>query len=254
MPVRRNKLKAALREGKTVFGSAVRLPEPGLVEVLGYAGFDYVLIDGEHGSMGWAELERMILAAYASDTTPVVRVLKNEPELVMRALDLGAQGVLVPHVCTAADAQRFKDGALYPPEGHRGVGVGRAGMWGGLTLEEYFRTMNDQLVLMAMIEDAVAIENIEEIAAARLDILTVGTHDLAASYGLPGQVTHARVRAAADRVVAAGNRRGVAVGIPARDSEDARDAMRRGFRSIGFGSAETYVYHYGRAYLDEVRG
>ncbi|MBI3465323.1 MAG: siderophore biosynthesis protein SbnG, partial [Planctomycetes bacterium] len=99
MPVRTNKLKRALREGKTVFGSSVRLPEPGLVEALGYGGFDYVLIDGEHGSMGWAEMERMILAAYAADTTPIVRVLKNEPELVMRALDLGAQGILVPHVC-----------------------------------------------------------------------------------------------------------------------------------------------------------
>src|SRR5437867_8219637 len=132
MPVRTNKLKRALREGKTVFGSSVRLPEPGLVEALGYAGFDYVLIDGEHGSMGWADMERMILAAFAADTTPIVRVLKNEPELVMRALDIGAMGILAPHVCTKADACQLKDGALYPPDGHRGVGVGRGAMWGAI--------------------------------------------------------------------------------------------------------------------------
>src|SRR5213593_4355677 len=77
MPVRTNRLKRALASGKTVFGSSVRLPEPGLVEALGYAGFDYVLIDGEHGAIGWADMERMILAAFAASTTPLVRVLKN---------------------------------------------------------------------------------------------------------------------------------------------------------------------------------
>ena len=77
MPIRQNKLKRLLSAGQTVFGSSVRLPEPGLVEALGYAGFDYVLIDGEHGSMGWADMERMILAAYAADTIPMVRVVKN---------------------------------------------------------------------------------------------------------------------------------------------------------------------------------
>src|SRR5438128_2371382 len=113
MPVRVNQLKRSLREGKTVFGSAVRLPEPGLVEILGYAGFDYVVIDGEHGSMGWAEMERMILAGYAAGTTPIVRVAENEAALIMRTLDLGAMGVLVPHVASAPDAERFRSGALY---------------------------------------------------------------------------------------------------------------------------------------------
>lgn len=253
MPIRQNKLKRLLREGKTVFGSSVRLPEPGLVEALGYAGFDYVVIDGEHGSMGWTEMERMILAAYASDTTPIVRVLKNEPELVMRTLDLGAQGVLVPHVCTVADARRFKDGAMYTPEGKRGVGVGRGAMWGGVSFDEYFRTINGEVVLMAMIEDAEAIENIDEIAAVGLDVLIVGTHDLAASYGLLGQVSHPRVVAAGERVVAAARRSNVAAGHPARNLDDAADALRRGYRSIGYGGAETFTFRHGRDFLDAVR-
>lgn len=253
MPVRTNKLKRALRDGKTVFGSSVRLPEPGLVEALGFAGFDYVLIDGEHGSMGWADMERMILAAHAADTTPVVRVVKNDPELVMRALDIGAMGILVPHVCTEADARRLKDGALYPPDGRRGVGVGRVGQWGLIPMDEYFRTVNSEIVLMAMIEDAEAIENIESIAAVGLDILWVGTHDLAASYGMLGQVTHPRALAAGDRVVAAGKRHNIAIGFPARNPDDAKDALRRGYRAIGYGSAETYVVQHGRAFLDSVR-
>ncbi len=253
MPIRQNKLKRLLSEGNTVFGSSVRLPEPGLVEALGYAGFDYVLIDGEHGSMDWADMERMILAAHAADTTPIVRVVKNEPELVMRALDIGAMGILVPHVCTEIDARRLMDGAMYPPAGRRGVGIGRVGQWGAIPMDEYFRSINSEIVLMAMIEDAEAIENIESIAAVGLDILWVGTHDLAASYGLLGQTTHARVLAAGDRVVAACKPHHIAVGFPARSPDDARDALRRGYRAIGYGSAETYVVQHGRAFLDSVR-
>jgi 2-keto-3-deoxy-L-rhamnonate aldolase RhmA len=252
MPIRPNTLKRALAEGKTVFGSSVRLPEPGLVEVLGYAGFDYVLIDGEHGSMGWSDAERMILAAHAAGTTPIVRVLKNEPEMVMRALDIGAMGILVPHVCTEADANRLRMGAFYPPEGKRGVGIGRVGQWGAISMDEYFRTINREIVLMGMIEDAEAIENIESIAAAELDILFVGTHDLAASYGLLGQISHPRVMEAGDRVVAAGRRRNVAVGFPARTPADAADAMRRGYRAIGYGSAEGYVLQHGKQFLEAV--
>ncbi len=254
MSIRENKLKRLLRQGGTVFGSSVRLPEPGLVEALGYAGFDYVLIDGEHGSMGWADMDRMILAAFAAGTTPIVRVVKNEPELVMRALDIGAQGILVPHVCTEADARRLKDGGLYPPDGRRGVGPGRGTMWGSVPMDEYFRTINAEIVLMAMIEDAEAIENIEAIAAVGLDVLWVGTHDLAASYGLLGQTSHPRVLAAGDRVVAAGKRSNVAVGFPARTADDANDAIRRGYRAVGYGSAETYVVQHGRAFLESMRG
>mgnify|MGYP003322113330 FL=1 len=104
MPVRPNRAKDIIRQGGCLVSTAVRLPEPSLVEILGYAGFDFVLIDGEHGSIGWSDMERMILAAHASDTVPVVRVLKNEPEMIMRSLDLGAQGILIPHCCTAEDA------------------------------------------------------------------------------------------------------------------------------------------------------
>jgi 4-hydroxy-2-oxoheptanedioate aldolase len=253
MPIRANRLKRILNEGKVAFGSAARLPEPGLVEALGYAGFDYVVIDAEHGSIGWEALERMVLAAYAADTTPIVRVTKNEPELVMRSLDLGAQGILVPHICNEADARRFRDGAIYPPDGRRGVGLGRGALWGAVSSEEYFRTIQSEIVLMAMIEDVEAIENIEAIAAAGLDILFVGTHDLAASMGLLGQINHPRVLAASDRVAAAARRHGTVAGFPVRSSDEAADAVKRGFRSIGYGSAEGYVFQFGRAFLNATR-
>jgi len=104
MPVRVNKLKRALQNAKPVFGSFVRLPEPGLAEILGYAGFEAIVLDAEHGAIGKVEIERMSLAAYASGATPIVRVLTNESRDIMQALDLGAMGVLVPHIRTGNEA------------------------------------------------------------------------------------------------------------------------------------------------------
>lgn len=254
MGVRLNRVKQILKQGGTVYGSAVRLPEPGLVEILGYAGFDFVLIDGEHGSMDWTEMERMILAGLATEAAPFVRVVKNEPERVMRTLDIGAMGVLIPHCRTAEDASRFVDGALYPPRGQRGIGPGRGTKWGSVPSEEYFRTIDDQIVLLALVEDPEGVENIEAIVEVPgLDIAWVGTGDLAAAYGVPGQTSHPKVVAAADRILAAGKRKGVAVGFPARSVDDARAAAAKGYRAIGYGGAESYVMQFARQYLDAVR-
>lgn len=118
MPVRPNRMKQKLREGLPVFGGLIRTPAPTLVEVLGYAGYDYVVLDAEHGAHSFEALDTLILTAYASDITPVVRVNGNTPSLIMRVLDIGAQGVLVPYIKTADDTRRAVAAALYPPMGH----------------------------------------------------------------------------------------------------------------------------------------
>src|SRR5207249_2310742 len=120
---RENKVKQTLQAGGTVYSSSVRLPEPGLCEILGYAGFDFVLIDGEHGAADAGTIDRMIQGCFAGGTVPIVRVLRNhDPEALMLALDLGAQGVLIPHCRTADDARALQDAAFYAPRGHRGFG------------------------------------------------------------------------------------------------------------------------------------
>ncbi|MSS73312.1 MAG: siderophore biosynthesis protein SbnG [Candidatus Latescibacteria bacterium] len=252
--VRINRVKQILKQGGTIYGSATRLPEPGLVEILGYAGFDFVLIDAEHGAMGWAEMERMILAGLATDAAPFVRVVKNEPELVMRTLDLGAMGVMIPHCRTAEDARRFVNGAYYAPRGARGIGPGRGTRWGAVPSDEYFRTIDDQVALLAMVEDPEVVDHIDEIVEVPgIDVLWVGTGDLAAAYGVAGQTSHPKVVEASERILAAGKRKGVAVGFPARSVEDAKAAAAKGYRAIGFGGAESYVMQYARQYLDAVK-
>lgn len=250
MPVRENKVKQILRSGGTVYSSSVRLPEPGLCELLGYAGFDFVLIDGEHGATDATTIDRLVQGCFAGGTVPIVRVLRNdEPEAVMKALDLGAQGVLIPHCRTADDARRLQQAAFYPPRGKRGYGPGRGAKWGLVPTPEYFATIDETVVLVALIEDKEGVENIDEIVQVGLDILWVGTGDLASDYGVPGKTDHPKVLDAAARVLAACRQQGVACGFPARDIESAKWARDQGYRAIGYGCAEQYVMQTAHAFL-----
>lgn len=254
MPVRGNKAKQILKAGGTIYSSSVRLPEPGLCELLGYAGFDFVLIDAEHGATDAATIDRLVLGCFAGNTVPVVRVLKNdEPEAVMKALDLGAQGVLIPHCRTAEDALRLQQAAYYPPRGRRGFGPGRSAQWGLVPTGEYLKTVDDTILLLALIEEAEGVENIEKIAAVGLDVLWVGTSDLAADLGVPGQTSHPKVMEAAAHVLETCRKHNVACGFPARDLESARWAREQGYRAIGYGCAEQYAMQGARAFL-EARG
>lgn len=250
MQVRENLVKQTLDAGGTVFSSAVRLPEAGLCELLGYAGFDFVLLDGEHGAMDAAAIDRLTQSCFAGGTVPVVRVLRNnDAEAVMHALDLGVQGVLIPHCRTADDARALQAAAWYPPQGQRGFGPGRGALWGRVSTSDYFARINDSVVLLALIEDPEGVDNVESIAAAGLDVLWVGTGDLALAYGVPGDREHPKVKDAARRVLEACLKHNVAAGYPARDAEDAAWAREQGYRAIGFGGAEQYIMQQSRQFL-----
>jgi 4-hydroxy-2-oxoheptanedioate aldolase len=253
MPVRDNKAKQKLQAGDTIYTSSARLAEPGLCEILGYAGFDFVLLDGEHGAANPATLDCLVQGCFAGGTVPIARMSSpDDPEAVMQVLDIGVQGIMIPHCRTAADARRLRDAALYTPAGRRGFGPGRATMWGRVPFAEYFQTINDTILLLALIEDVAGVENIDEIAAAGLDVLWVGTGDLAFDYGYPGQRNHPTVMAAVERILAACLRHGVVAGFPADNAETARWARDKGFRAIGYGGAEQYVMQASRRFLEEL--
>ena len=253
MTIRLNHVKQKLKAGETVWSSSVRLPDPGLCELLGYAGWDFVLLDGEHGAVDASTLERLVIGCYAGNTTPIVRVLRpNDSEAVMHALDLGAQGVLIPHCRTVSDAQGLISAGMFPPRGTRGFGPGRAAMWGRVSGPDYLKAANDEVVLLALIEDPEGVENVEAIAAAGLDGLWVGTGDLALGYGVGGERDHPKVQQAAERILAACLKNNVACGYPARSVEEGRRAAAQGYRLIGFGGAEQYVMSESRRFLTEV--
>lgn len=250
MTIRPNRVKQKLKAGEVVWSSSLRLPEPGLCEVLGNAGWDFVLLDGEHGALDATTLDRLVQGCFAGDTTPIVRVLRpNDSEAMMHALDLGAQGILIPHCRTVEDARRLVSAAMYPPRGHRGFGPGRGTRWGRVSGADYLQAANDEVLLLALIEDPEGVENVEAIAAGGLDGLWVGVADLALGYGVGADREHTLVTQAAERILVACQRQNIACGYPARSVEEARRAVKQGFRLIGFGGAEQYVMSESRRFL-----
>lgn len=183
-----NKLKAALKETRPVFGLLNSIPSPLVVEMLGYAGYDFVILDMEHVGVNPETLENMIRAAECAGITPLVRVPSTAPDCIMRVLDCGAQGVVVPHVRNCSDAEQAVVAARYFPLGQRGITGGRTTGFGAIDLPTYFERANREIMVVAMIEDQEGVNNIEEIVAVPgIDMVLEGAIDLSQSLGKPAQ-------------------------------------------------------------------
>lgn len=178
-------LRGRLRAGEKVYGAIVRLPSEDIIDMLGVAGLDFVLIDCEHGPADAIALRQHIVYAEAHGLAVLVRVGEGEPGLVLRALDQGAQGVVVPHVDTAADAADAVAAAHYPPRGHRGFATyTRAGGFGTADPREHQTRLAEETLVVAMLESPTAVRNAREILAVDgVDGYLVGAADLAASSG-----------------------------------------------------------------------
>lgn len=197
-------LKARLRAGEPVLGLINSIPSALMVEMVGYAGFDFVVLDMEHVSGNPETLEHAVRAAELAGVTPLVRVPAVCTASITRALDCGAYGILVPHVCSVEAARAVVQAGRYHPVGCRGISGGRTTGFGRLPLGEYFGHANDQILLAVMIEDRAGVEAVDEIAAVPgIDMLLDGAIDLSQSYGVPGDHRHPDVRAAIERIAAA---------------------------------------------------
>ena len=185
--MRVNKTKAALAEGKVVFGGIVSGFAPEMVELLGAIGYDFVFFDCEHGSIGLDQLEQLVRAAEAFEITPIVRVPDHSDETILRHLDRGVQGVIVPHVNTRAQAEAVVAAARYYPEGHRGAASGRAHDYGvHAGRAETSKWINEQMLVIPMCEETEAIANLDAILAVPgVDVVHVAASDLGQSLGNP---------------------------------------------------------------------
>jgi 4-hydroxy-2-oxoheptanedioate aldolase len=230
-----NGLKARIARKEKLFGIFVMLPSPALVEMCGYAGFDFVILDAEHGAAGTETLENMLRAADASGIPALVRVPSRAPDNILHVMDAGANGILVPHVITADDAAAVTRAAHFPPHGSRGMATtSRAGRHGLTTPGQYIERARHETVVIAQIEDRAALENVAAIAQTPdLDAVFVGPADLATSLGRPGEATHPDVVAAIDRVKADVMRAGKpALANFARTEGDAAALLQQGFTFI----------------------
>jgi 4-hydroxy-2-oxoheptanedioate aldolase len=205
-----NKLKHALRHDKTVYGLLNSIPAPLLVEMIGYAGYDFVILDLEHVNTNPETLENMIRAAECAGLTALVRVPGMDAGAILRALDSGAQGIVVPHVRSRAEAGAAVSASRYHPLGQRGISGGRTTGFGRLDLPTYFEQANAELLVAVMIEDRAGVENIDAIVSVPgIDLVLEGAIDLSQSYGAPGQAQHPDVQAAILTIADACQKHGV---------------------------------------------
>jgi 2-keto-3-deoxy-L-rhamnonate aldolase RhmA len=195
-------------------GTFLNLGSPMTVEVAGLAGFDWVLIDHEHGPGGEDTLLHQLHAAAATPAFPVVRIAQNETPRFKRVLDMGALGVMVPYVSTANEARSAVSAMRYPPRGIRGVAKFNRGAGFGGDFEEYYAHAHERLVTVIQIETTEAIDKIDEIAAVDgADVLFVGPTDLSYNMGIRDQLESAQFTEALKRVSEAAKKHGKAAGI-----------------------------------------
>lgn len=236
MPAPTNPFKAAITSGRTTIGCWLSLGDPIATEIAGTAGFDWLLVDGEHTPYDISRMRLQLMALQASDSHAAVRVPVGETWIIKQVMDAGAQTVLVPMVETADQARQLVNDVRYPPTGGRGVGYSgaRCSRYGAIT--DYGPTADDQICLLIQVENRAGISNLDEILAVDgIDGVFIGPADLSADMGHMGQLTHPEVQAtikdAFQRIEAAGK----APGVLSTTAEMTQDMLDWGARFVATG-------------------
>ena len=232
--MRPNKMKEKFAADKPAFGLSVMIPSPQMVEMAGGLGFDWVLIDCEHGTITRESVELMIMAAEAADVTPIVRPPTKSPREIMAVMDLGAMGVQVPHVNTADDARSAVASVKYHPAGNRSMAAGiRAQGYGlGKSAGNYVEMANRETLVCVQLEDPEAIQNADEILKVEgVDVFFIGPSDLSQAMGHPGNAKAPEVARAIDETLAKITAAGHTPGMPGT-AANLPDVLSKGVRYI----------------------
>jgi len=229
-----NTAKAKLKAGETVLGTYVRHPDTGLAEILCYLGFDFLLFDGEHAPIGERECENLARVCELTGVTSIARVPSNQPWMIGRHLDTGIQGIQIPMINTAAEAELGARAAKYAPLGTRGLAGARAANYGQrlpFSYAEHVARCNAETMVIAQIETPAAIENLEEIVQLpQIDVIFIGPTDLSLALGHPGDFRHPDVQAAFDRIISIVAPSDKALGVLAATTEASLEWRARGAR------------------------
>ncbi|MBW8039157.1 MAG: 2,4-dihydroxyhept-2-ene-1,7-dioic acid aldolase [Planctomycetes bacterium] len=189
-----NAIKQKLHNNDVVIGSWLNLPSLEVTEIMARSGFEFLVIDIEHGPADLETIQKMIMVAEGYDCIPIVRVEENNPVCIKKVLDMGCYGVVVPMVNSVEDAQKAIKSTYYPLEGFRGVGLSRAQGY-GMEFEKYCQWHRENLVIIAQIEHIDAIHNLQEILSLEgIDASIIGPYDLSASLGFPGDFARKEVK------------------------------------------------------------
>ena len=247
----RNILKEKLKKGDPVIGTFVEIGHPDITEWLSRLGFDWILLDAEHGPLGYETLQRMMQSMKGSGCVPIVRPQWNDPVVIKRVLDIGAYGVLIPWVNSRDEAEKAVQACKYPPQGMRGYGPRRAAMLD----PDYFRTANEQLLIAVQVETQTALDNLDEILSVEgIDACYIGPYDLSCSlgFGIPPKWGDARYLAAFDRVLVSARQHGKAAGMFAT-FDNIEWALEKGFTFNTVDDADVFLIRGAQMALDKTK-
>ncbi len=226
-------LKAELKV-RPLYGPFQRIPSPDVVEILARSGWDFIVVDGEHGPMIGPTLSNQVRAAEASSIPAIMRVDGPESSLITMATDAGAKGISVPLIETAKAAHKAVSSVRTHPIGSRGsCPFARAAGFGAIPWSEFKRTIDEDLLLVLQVEGPKAVENIEEIVSVEgIDVIVVGRFDLALSLGLDGKMDHPKVWKIAERISSLCTKRSLIAGLNVYDAQESRRAIDMGVRFL----------------------
>ncbi|UCF92768.1 MAG: hypothetical protein JSW39_01015 [Desulfobacterales bacterium] len=245
--------RAQIKDGRLLIGTMITLSSPEVAEILADVGFDWLFVDTEHSPFDVQSAQGILQAA--GDRCPcVLRVPSSDEVWIKKALDIGAAGIIVPQVSSARQAERIVAFAKYPPEGSRGVGLGRAHRY-GLRFQEYLASANREVAVIVQAEHIQTVKNIATIVRVPgIDAIFVGPYDLSASLGKTGQVTHKAVLKAIDRVKTACLKAGVRLGIFGTTAAAVQPFIAQGFSLITVGTDTLFTASAAGATLAELKG
>ncbi len=234
--------RTRLKSKAALIGTFVKTPTTHATEILASLGYDFVIVDAEHAPFDRRDLDGIAMAARLSGIAALVRVADGAPSAILNCLDLGAAGVLVPHVDSPERARAISAACRYRDGGTRGYSTNsRAGNWGGTTMAAHMAAEDARACCVAMIEDAAALDEIDQIAATPgIDAFFIGRADLSSSLGLDKTGTP-ETAAAVDRILAAARKAGVAVMVLATSPDDAADLRAKGASAVVVSNDQSFL-------------
>lgn len=250
MALIRNLTKAKLDAGELVLGMSLRLVRGGeIAKIAAACDYDFLFIDMEHGALGIESVGAICTAALDAGCSPIVRAASHAAYHASRPLDAGAQGIVVPHVNSGAEAAAVVDHCRFPPLGHRSVAGGAPQLeYASVPMGEAIELLNSATLVVVMIETAAAVDAVDEIAAVPgVDVLLIGTNDLCADMGIPGQFDHDDVVTAYEKTIAACQKHGKHVGMGGVYTDLAERYVRMGVRMVLAGGDNTFLMAGARA-------
>jgi 2-keto-3-deoxy-L-rhamnonate aldolase RhmA len=235
-------LKKRLKQGETLHGCWLNTGSSLTAEIVGLSGFDWVLIDLEHGAGSEKDVLYQLQALEHTPTAAIVRVESSESQRIHRVLDMGAEGIMCPKIANPAGALKVVQGLHYPPDGGRGVAKMVRATGFGQNFAQYYQDAKDNVLGVAQIETVEVLNHLDEVAAIEgIDVLFIGPADLSMELGIFGQFDHPRFKEALKETVNAARKAGKATGILFFNTDDYQTYHDLGIRMIACGSDATFV-------------